>query len=212
MSMSDANYQIAFADLGKMVKLYNLLETDRLGVVTVMEEAAALLKDSEDEINALANLLSTRGSIDGGLLGFKQQVRRNAEAYLTGPVAKGIGFTGANLNLLDVLDALAADMLLVPESINGSAVSAAAPTYPTGNAGTFSLATPTSLSQLLASESWVAECVSIAGGAGAVGTRGRAGALHRVLPIAATAAGCARSRRTRSTASGSNNRTRSAWT
>lgn len=166
MAMSDANYQIHFANMGAMVELYNQLETDRDGVITTIEEAIALLKDNEAEVTALVGLLATQKSIDSALQNAKRLVSSNVQAYLLGPVAKGIGFTGASLGLIDVLVALAADMALVPESINGSAVSATAPTYPTANAGTFALSTPASLAQLLASESWVAECVSISAGAG----------------------------------------------
>jgi hypothetical protein len=166
MAMSDANYQIHFANIGAMVELYNQLEADRAAVITTIEEAIALLKDNEAEVTALAGLLATQKSIDSALQNAKRLVSGNIQAYLLGPVAKGIGFTGASLGLIDVLAALAADMALVPESINGSAVSATAPTYPTANAGTFALSTPASLAQLLASESWVAECVSISAGAG----------------------------------------------
>lgn len=167
MAMSDANYQIHFANIGKEIKLFNQLETDRLGVITTIEAAIALLKDSESEVDALYALLSTRRNIDGGLVSYENQVRSNIESYITGTISKSIGFTGAGTSLADVLEDLAEDMTEAAESIDASAVTATTPTYDEDNEGTVALATPTSLTQLLTNEFWELECTSISGGAGA---------------------------------------------
>lgn len=187
MGMSDANYQIAFANLGKLIKLFNTLETNRAGVVTIVEAAIAIMKDSEDEVNTLAGLLSTQKSIDAGFESYKSQVRSRIEEYITGILSRGIGFTGSSTSLADVLHDLAEDMGETPESIDGSAVTATAPTYDAQNTGTGSLATPTSLTQLLTDEFWEAECTSISGGAGAETWEVRGEPhLHAVLSAAMT--------------------------
>lgn len=167
MAMSDANYQIHFANLGKMVKLFNQLETNRAAVITTIEAAIALLDDNEDEVETLAALLATGKSIDAGLESYKTQIKSNVENYLKDIVSRGIGFTGSSTTLSDVLEDLAEDMVEAAETIDGSAVAATAPTYDAQNVGTMSLATPASLVQLLTDEFFEVECVSISGGAGA---------------------------------------------
>jgi hypothetical protein len=167
MAMSSANYAIHFANLGKLVKLFNQVETDRAGIVTTVEEAIAILKDSEAEVELLAAVLATRENINAGMENNKAQFKRNAEDYITGTLAKAIGFTGSSFSLADVLADLAEDMTEAEESIDGSAVAATTPTYDPDNAGTCALATPSGLTQLLTDEFWELECTSVAGGAGA---------------------------------------------
>jgi hypothetical protein len=150
-----------------MVKLYNTLETNRAAVITIIEAAINILNDSEDEVETLANLLSTQKSIDSGFESYKSQVKSNIETYIKDVVSVGIGYTGSSTTLSDVLEDLAEDMAEVPESIDGSAVAATAPTYDAQNVATLALSTPTSLSQLLTDEFWEVECLSISGGAGA---------------------------------------------
>lgn len=187
MGMSDANYQIHFANLGKLIKLYNLLETQRQALLTAVEGAIAQFDDSETEVETLAALLNTHKTIDSGFESYKTQVRNRAEDYIKDVLSVAIGYTGSSVTLADVLHDLAEDMGETPESVDGSAITATAPTYDAQNAGTGSLATPTSLSQLLTDEFWELECTSISGGAGAETWQVRGQPhLHAVLSAALT--------------------------
>lgn len=193
MAMSAANYQIAFGNMGTLIKLYNLLETNRLAVIEAIENgefaSVALIATTDYEHDVMENVLATQKTIDAGFESLKTQVNSRIEAYITDIVSKGIGFTGSSTSLADVLHDLAEDMDEGSQSIDGSAITATAPTYDEDNTGTGSLATPTSLSQLLTDEYWELECTSISGGAGAETweVRGQPH-LHAVLSAALTTA------------------------
>jgi len=187
MAMSSENYAIHFANLGKLIKLYNLLETQRQATITALEGAIAQFDDSEDELETLAALLSTHKSLNASYESFRTQLKSRAEDYIKDVISKAIGFTGSSVSLPDVLADLAEDMAEAEESIDGSAITATAPTYDAQNAGTGSLATPTSLSQLLTDEFWELECKSISGGAGAETWQVRGQPhLHGILAAALT--------------------------
>jgi hypothetical protein len=156
--MSGANYDKHAANIGKHVDLYNQVETWRTAILTVESEAAALLKDDDDENNALKALLVITRAMRSALAGYQSQISQAVQNYIKEGPRKDLGYTGSSKDLVDILETLAEDMVEAAESFDGSAITATAPTYDAQNAGTGSLSTPASLSQLLTDEYFELEC------------------------------------------------------
>lgn len=167
MAMSGANYDIHFQNLGKIIKLYNVVQADIDAIRAIEEEYAVLANDTEDETTSLRDLLVVTRSMASTLRATKTQIAAVAQAYIRAGLRKGIGYTGSSTNLIDILEDLTEDMVEASETCDGSVVAYANLTYDPDNAGTGLLAAPSNLSQLLTDEAFEMECNSIAAGAGA---------------------------------------------
>jgi hypothetical protein len=158
MTMSGANYTKHFTNIGKHVDLYNQIEAWKSAIVTVEGEAAAILKDDDDENAALKALLVLTRALKATLENSQAQLGSAVGNYCKEGLRKDLGYTGSSKNLVEILEALAEDMVEAAESVDGSAIAAVAPTYDAQNAGTGALSTPASLTQLLTDEYFELEC------------------------------------------------------
>jgi hypothetical protein len=153
-------FRAEFEAIGKHVDLYNQMEAWRAALDTVEGEAAALLDDSRDELDALKRLLDKTATIDSAIVSGKAQVVSVVKDFLKGPVATAIGYTGSSLDLIDIVENFAEAMEAEASSIDGSAVTVeTVPAEDPDNAGTGQMASPTNLSQLCGDEYWELECV-----------------------------------------------------
>jgi len=164
--MSAGNYDKNFQNMGKAIKLYNLLTTYIAAIVTWEGELAALAKDDEDELNYLQSLLGIGVSLRSALAGYQSRIATAIKDYIKEPLREDLEFTGDDYDLTDILENLYEDMVEEDEDCDASAVASTSPAYDTDNAGTGSLAV-SGETQLLTDERFQLYCTSIAGGAGA---------------------------------------------
>lgn len=154
-------YVTDMTNLGKYIKTYRQIDTDRAAYATIEAEIAALMDDSADELTGLKNVLQVIQNMDSALDGYQVQLVSAAKADIIQAIMAGdVDYVGTSKDVIGILEKLAEEMTAHSDSINGSAVTIGSPTYMDANAGTL-LAALASATQLVGNEAFELEVVSV---------------------------------------------------